>query len=91
MIFVIRTRYNPLTSRPHPMLTAASLAVVLAALILPFTALGHYFGFQPPPMTFFLILALLVIAYLGIVEVTKRSFYTRLMAKANVKTRTAAR
>jgi Mg2+-importing ATPase len=78
VIFVIRTRGNPLTSRPHPALAATSLVVVLAAVVLPFTALGRYFGFTAPPAAFFAIVALLAAAYLGIVEVTKRVFYARL-------------
>jgi Mg2+-importing ATPase len=81
VIFVIRTRRNPLSSRPHAALAATSLAVVLAALILPFTALGHYFGFQPPPAEFLMILAALVVAYLGIVEAAKRMFYRHLGTK----------
>jgi Mg2+-importing ATPase len=75
VIFVIRTRRNPLSSRPHPALAATSLAVVLAALILPFTGLGRYFGFQPLPTEFLAILGALVVAYLLIVEVAKRIFY----------------
>jgi Mg2+-importing ATPase len=78
VIFVIRTRRNPLTSRPHPALAATSLVVVLAAVVLPFTALGRYFGFTAPPGQFFAIVAALAVAYLGIVEVTKRVFYARL-------------
>ena len=81
VIFVIRTRRNPLASRPHPALAATSLAVVAAAVILPFTGLGRYFGFRSPPMEFFVILAALTIAYLGIVEATKRMFYTYLATK----------
>jgi Mg2+-importing ATPase len=81
VIFVIRTRHNPLSSRPHPVLAATSLAVVLAALILPFTRLGHYFGFQPPPAEFLAILAGLVVSYLGIVEAAKRVFYRHLGTK----------
>jgi Mg2+-importing ATPase len=81
VIFVIRTRRNPLSSRPHAALAATSLAVVLTALILPFTALGRYFGFQPPPVEFFVILAALVVAYLGIVEAAKRIFYRHLTTK----------
>jgi Mg2+-importing ATPase len=78
VIFVIRTRRNPLTSRPHPALVATSLVVVLAAVVLPFTALGRYFGFTAPPGQFFAIVAALALAYLGIVELTKRVFYARL-------------
>jgi len=44
-------------------------------LLLPFTSLGRYFGFEPPPAKFFAILAILVVAYLGIVEAAKRVFY----------------
>jgi len=75
VIFVIRTRRNPLSSRPHPALAATSLAVVLGALALPFTGLGRYFGFLPPPTEFLAILGALVVAYLLIVEVAKRIFY----------------
>jgi len=78
VIFIIRTRRNPLASRPHAALVATSLAVLLAALILPFTALGHYFGLRPLPAEFFAILAALVVAYLCIVEVAKRAFYAHL-------------
>jgi Mg2+-importing ATPase len=43
--------------------------------------LGRYFGFQPPPVEFFVILAALVLAYLGIVEAAKRIFYRHLTIK----------
>jgi hypothetical protein len=52
VIFTIRTRRNPLSSRPHAALAATSLAVVIVVLILLFTGLGHYFGFQLPPAEF---------------------------------------
>jgi Mg2+-importing ATPase len=81
VIFVIRTRRNPLSSRPHAALAATSLAVVIGALILPFTEVGRYFGFQPPPAEFWGILAGLVVAYLGIVETAKRLFYRYLTSK----------
>ena len=81
VIFVIRTRGNPLASRPHPVLMATSITVVVAAVALPFTGLGHYFGFRPPPVEFFGILAVLVVAYLAIVEVSKRLFYRYLVTR----------
>ncbi len=77
VIFVIRTRGNPFKSRAHPVLIATSLAVVTLATVLPFTPLGTYFGFVPPPAKFYLILALMVVAYLFIVEAAKRYFYRR--------------
>jgi Mg2+-importing ATPase len=78
VIFVIRTRRNPLLSRPHGALVASSLAAVLVALVLPYTPLGRYFGFVAPPADFMMILAVLVIAYVLIVEMAKRVFYHRL-------------
>jgi Mg2+-importing ATPase len=81
VIFVIRTRGNPFSSRPHPALAATSLAVVFAALALPFTGLGHYFGFRAPPLEYFVILAVLSAVYLCIVEVTKRVFYARFASR----------
>jgi Mg2+-importing ATPase len=82
VIFVIRTRRNPLSSRPHPALVVTSLAIVAAAIGLPFTGLGAYFGFWPPPAEYFVILGTLTVAYLAIVEVTKRMFY-RFLASAS--------
>jgi Mg2+-importing ATPase len=77
VIFVIRTRGNPFKSRAHPVLIATSLAVVALAAVIPFTPAGAYFGFVPPPAGFYAILALMVVAYLLIVELAKRYFYRR--------------
>ena len=75
VIFIIRTRGNPFKSRPHPVLAATSLAVVAIGAVLPFTPLGTYFGFVPPPARFYFILAAMVVIYLVIVEVAKQGFY----------------
>jgi Mg2+-importing ATPase len=79
VIFVIRTRRNPLRSRPHAWLLTTSLVVVLTAMLLPFTPLAPYLGFTPLPLSFFGLLAGLVVAYLGVVEGGKQWFYKRLM------------
>jgi Mg2+-importing ATPase len=81
VIFVIRTRGNPLRSAPHPLLVTTSLAVVVAAACLPFTSLGTYFGFVPPPATFYYILTGMAVAYLILVELVKMAFYRRLGAR----------
>ena len=75
VIFIIRTRGNPLKSRAHPMLMATSLAVVAIAILLPFTPLGVHFGFVAPPARFYLILGGMVLLYLFAVELAKRGFY----------------
>lgn len=82
VIFVIRTRGNPLASRPHRALAATSIAVVIAALVIPLTSLGRYFGMQPPPLLFYGILVALVASYLLIAEATKRFFYAHLAASS---------
>ncbi len=75
VIFIIRTRGNPFKSRPHPLLTLTSLAVVATAIGLPLTPLGTHLGFVAPPAYFYGILAAMVLTYLGVVEVVKRIFY----------------
>lgn len=77
VIFVIRTRRSPFASRPSRLLVATSLAVVAAAVLLPWTPLGTRLGFVPPPAAFFLALAGMVILYLAMVQVIKSWFYRR--------------
>jgi Mg2+-importing ATPase len=81
VIFVIRTRGNPLRSRPHPVLTAASLGIAALAVLLPLLPLAGHFGFVPPPAAFYLILGAMVLAYLLIVELAKRGFYRWMRAR----------
>ncbi|MBL8542140.1 MAG: hypothetical protein JNK68_17500, partial [Betaproteobacteria bacterium] len=47
-------------------------AVVALAIWLPFSPWAHYLGFVTPPPLFFGILALMVPAYLALVEWVKR-------------------
>jgi Mg2+-importing ATPase len=77
VIFIIRTRLNPLRNAPHPGLSITSLSVVGIALLLPFTPLGAYFGFVAVPSDFLLILLAMVVTYLFTVELVKRWFYRR--------------
>mgnify|MGYP001024340678 CR=1 FL=1 len=78
VIFVIRTRRTPFYgSRPGRLVTLSSLGVVGAALIIPFTALGVPFRFVQPPFVFFMILLALIGAYLVLVEIVKKWFYSK--------------
>jgi Mg2+-importing ATPase len=77
VIFVIRTRRNPLRSHPNRWLVLSSLGVVLTAMALPFSPLAVYLGFTPLPGEFFALLAALLLAYLLMVEAGKRWFYHR--------------
>ena len=45
------------------------------AVLLPYTPLGRYFGFTPPPLAFYGVLTVMVLVYLLLVEAIKRRFY----------------
>lgn len=77
VIFIIRTRRNPLRSRPSRWLVASSLGAVVAANVLPFTSLGEWFGLVTPPPALLLALAALVTVYLLLAELLKRWFFHR--------------
>jgi Mg2+-importing ATPase len=77
VIFVIRTRGSPLRSRPNPFLAGTSLAVAAVGILLPYTAIGRWFGFVPLPLTFLAALGAMVVCYLVLAEVVKRWFYRR--------------
>jgi Mg2+-importing ATPase len=77
VIFVIRTRANPIRSRPSAPLAGAAALTVLAAVAIPFTPLGAALGFVHPPWRFFALLPIMVAVYLGAVELVKRRFYAR--------------
>ncbi|MBN9132211.1 MAG: magnesium-translocating P-type ATPase [Nitrosospira multiformis] len=75
VIFVIRTRGNPLRSTAHPLLIITSLTIIAVAALLPLTPVGVYFGFVPPPIEFYLILGAMVVLYLTLAELAKQGFY----------------
>ncbi|MCF8159635.1 MAG: magnesium-translocating P-type ATPase [Polaromonas sp.] len=75
VIFVIRTRRNPLRSPPHRWLVMTSVGVVVTAMVLPYTVLAPYLGFVPLPPAFFALLMTLVVVYLLMVEKAKQWFY----------------
>ena len=78
VIFVIRTRWNPFKSRPNTWIVAAALATVAVAIGLPYLPLGAHLGFVPPPLSFFLVLTGILIAYLLAVEWVKQLFFRHL-------------
>jgi len=85
VIFVLRTRRNPLRSRPHSLLAATSVAVVVLAVVLPFTPLGAWFGFAPPSAAFLFAIAGLTVSYLVLAQGAKWAFY-RLWSPGGIAT-----
>jgi P-type Mg2+ transporter len=75
VVFAIRTRRWFFRSRPNGFLVAMAVAVVAVAIGLPLLPVGRWFGFVAPPPLFFVFLIGATIAYLALVEITKRIFY----------------
>jgi P-type Mg2+ transporter len=75
VIFVIRTTGDPFRSRPSRALTINTLVVLAFGLSLPFTPLGAWLHFVPPPALFFAFLAVAVGCYLALVQWVKVRFY----------------
>jgi Mg2+-importing ATPase len=79
IIFVIRTRKSVFQSKPHIFLTILALLLVGVAMVLPYTPLGSYFGFVPPPFYFFMIILGIIIVYLTSAEEVKFWFYRKIV------------
>jgi P-type Mg2+ transporter len=77
VIFVIRTADRPWASRPSRALGFGVGGCAVAGALLPFTPLAPWLGFEPLPPLFFGFLFVMVVTYLGVVEVAKRWFYRR--------------
>jgi Mg2+-importing ATPase len=75
IVLVIRSRKPFFKSRPSKYLSTATLFVVIVTLILPFTPLARVFGFGPLPISFLLILGIIIVLYLIAAEITKTVFY----------------
>jgi Mg2+-importing ATPase len=54
---------------------AATLLVIAATVVLPFTPLGRILGFCPLPAPFWCLIATVVLAYIVAAEFMKRWFY----------------
>jgi Mg2+-importing ATPase len=78
IVLVIRSRRPFFKSRPGKYLLVATMAVVMAALIFPFTPLAKIFGFVPLPMSFLMILGIIIVLYILTAELTKKIFYKKI-------------
>jgi len=78
IVLVIRSRRPFFKSRPGKYLLVATMAVVAAALIFPFTPLAKIFGFVPLPMSFLMLLAIIIGLYILTAELAKKIFYQKI-------------
>ena len=75
IVLVIRTRRPFFASRPGRHLSLATLLVVAATLVFPFTPLAGLFGFTPLGGAFIGLLVVIMAFYVAAAEVAKRMFY----------------
>jgi Mg2+-importing ATPase len=79
VVFVLRTRKTPFfKSKPGKYLIISSLSIIAFAFALPYIhPLARLFGFSPPPVLFYPILAAMIVVYLSLVDVIKKWFNKR--------------
>jgi Mg2+-importing ATPase len=77
IVLVIRTRRPCFKSRPGRHLLMATLAIVAATFVLPYTALKGILGFTPMPWSFVGVLAAILALYIVSAELAKWVFYRK--------------
>jgi P-type Mg2+ transporter len=77
IVLVIRSRKPFFKSRPAKYLLMATLLTVIVTVILPFTPLGEIFGFSQLPISFHLLLGVIVMLYIVTAEMAKTIFYQK--------------
>ena len=73
VIFIIRTNGRPWADLPRPIFVATSLGALLMALVIPFTPLAQWLGFQTPPLAMTGAIMGVVFLYLICAELLKRT------------------
>jgi P-type Mg2+ transporter len=92
IIFAIRTRRVPFfRSRPSGVLALTTLAVVVVGVVLTVSPLARKLGFTTLPWQFYTALVVMTVAYLVLVEVTKKVFYAASTHPAGQRQRTRGR
>lgn len=78
IVLVIRSRRPFFRSRPGNHLLLATISIVIATLIFPFTPLGKIFNFVSLPMLFLVILGIIMVLYILMAELVKKLFYQKI-------------
>ena len=77
IVLVIRTRNPFFKSRPGKYLLMATLLIAIVTLILPFTPLGGILGFSWLPVSFLVLIGIIILFYIITAEVVKTVFYKK--------------
>jgi P-type Mg2+ transporter len=77
IVLVIRSRRPFFKSKPGKRLLLATLLIVVLTLLLPISPLAGLLEFQPLPVLFLFMLAVILLIYIIAAEMLKRAFYRR--------------
>ena len=78
IVLVVRSRRPFLRSRPSKLLTLATFAVVIVAVLIPQFPIARVLGFQPMPVRFYFIIGSIILAYVVAAELAKMAFYRKI-------------
>jgi Mg2+-importing ATPase len=92
IIFAIRTRRVPfMRSRPGLVITLATFLVVAVGIAITVSPIARSLGFTTLPWQFYSALVVLTVAYLILVEITKKMFYADPIHPSGMTRRTRGR
>lgn len=77
IVLVIRTKKPFFKSKPGKYLSSATLMIVASAFLFPFLPIGKIFGFSQLPISFLLLMGVIVAIYIVSAEIVKAVFYRR--------------
>ncbi len=78
IVLVIRSRRPFYRSKPAFALWVTTAAVIIGTAVLPYLPVAGLLGFTPLPFCFYLIIGVIIMAYIITVELAKRVFYTKI-------------
>src|SRR5579862_151542 len=74
IVLIIRTSKTVFKSRPGKYLVLATAFVVLITLLIPLSPVASLLGFTPLPLKLYLLIALIIMAYVLLTELAKKIF-----------------
>jgi Mg2+-importing ATPase len=75
VVLVLRTRLPFFKSMPSRLMLAATVVIAVIAVALPYSPLAALFGFVPLPLSYLVVVFVIVVLYVLSAEFTKRIFY----------------
>ncbi|MCU7493920.1 MAG: magnesium-translocating P-type ATPase [Ignavibacteria bacterium] len=77
IVLIIRSRMPAFKSRPGKYLLITTLSIAIITLGLPYSPVAGILGFAPLPLSFILLIGLIVLLYIITAEIVKKIFYER--------------